>query len=671
MEGIVIYFGKVILLSAIFWLYYKVFLEGKEFHLYNRFYLLLTIICSLFLPIIRVDWFTISPKNAMLFDFIHLVNGSEQMLVSSPEASSINPLMYLFMLIGLVSILLLGKFVYSIIKISQIKQKFPVEKHPTYDLVLTDLEFAPFTFFKNLFWNTRLDVNTSNGKKIYLHELAHITQGHTIDRIFVQIIKTIFWFNPIFYLIHREIILIHEYLADQKAIADKDSAAFAQMLLDQHFFQSNIQGISPFFSSTIKKRLHMITKKHPTKFSYARRVWALPLFLLVAFTYLVQAKNREIKAVNDKIEAMNEIQFNNLENALIADQPLENDYSDKPIDMKSTDVVMLVMDTVSRNAFAKLLAKFKIGDKLNIAHMSEDEKNKLAQYYSQMTAAEKAEFPDIAVDYEVKSGHVYFKKIKTDATTHSKYKFVDTDEPALESMLVMSRFIKLNYGEIKAEDFLTYFETEEWERALKGMSETDNDLKKYFATQEGAKSLKVLDKLFGDKSNQIAYAKSAKYPDKKDMNKITNPKIIYKVDGKIVSSDSIQLISTEKIERVNVIKNRDAEGNESEQSVIEIETKKEIEYISTDVATKSKHEKQGKAKLHHNPESEYTLQYDGIGNIYTRINPQELTIYINGKKSTQKELEQLEPNQIKDISLDAKSKNNRKKGVIKITTKKK
>lgn len=53
----------------------------------------------------------------------------------------------------------------------------------------------------------------------------------------------------------------------------------------------------------------MITKPHYTKFSYARRVMALPVLFGISFTYLVTAKNKEIAKTNREIAvAINALQ---------------------------------------------------------------------------------------------------------------------------------------------------------------------------------------------------------------------------------------------------------------------------------------------------------------------------------------------------------------------------
>jgi hypothetical protein len=92
----------------------------------------------------------------------------------------------------------------------------------------------------------------------------------------------------------KEINLIHEYLADHKAVKHSDTRAFAQMLLASNFSGNILPATSPFLSSNLKKRLKMLTTQK-TKFSYARRILALPILFGVSFALLVNAKNKKLK----------------------------------------------------------------------------------------------------------------------------------------------------------------------------------------------------------------------------------------------------------------------------------------------------------------------------------------------------------------------------------------
>ena len=76
---------------------------------------------------------------------------------------------------------------------------------------------TPFSFFKWLFWNNKIELNSEEGQQIFRHELFHIEQKHSWDIIFMEMISIVFWINPFFYLIKKEIKTIHEFFADEFA----------------------------------------------------------------------------------------------------------------------------------------------------------------------------------------------------------------------------------------------------------------------------------------------------------------------------------------------------------------------------------------------------------------------------------------------------------------------
>ncbi|MDH6254069.1 hypothetical protein M2347_003796 [Chryseobacterium sp. H1D6B] len=297
METVLLYFVKVIVCSGVMFLYYRLSLKDKTFHHYNRFYLLSAMLLSLLLPLIKVDDFTIE------------VNSNVYLLINKLQNfNSNNEINYefiyfriIFSALGLVSLYFLGRFIYGILKIQQLKKEFQRESFDGINFYHTNLTEAPFSYFKNLFWKNTIVLNSDIGKQILKHEMVHIEQKHSFDKIFLEIITSIFWFNPFFHIIKKEISLIHEYLADKKAVKQSDTKAFAQMLLASHFSGTQLPATSPFLSSNLKKRLKML-QKPKTKFGYARRIFALPVLFTVAFAYMVNAKNEEIKETNIAVE---------------------------------------------------------------------------------------------------------------------------------------------------------------------------------------------------------------------------------------------------------------------------------------------------------------------------------------------------------------------------------
>ncbi|WP_407481398.1 M56 family metallopeptidase [Elizabethkingia meningoseptica] len=291
-----LYLGKMLVCSTIMWAYYLLFLKDKTFHHYNRFYLLATIAMSIFLPLLKVEYFTIETDNR-LFLLLQSFNVQEE----ANTGHSVNWKSILIYTLLCASAILVIRLLIGIFKILRMKHLYKGKEWEGIRFYLTDLHDAPFSFFKNLFWKSSIEIESDLGKQILKHEMVHIEQKHSWDKLFVEFVQAIFWFNPIFYWIKKELFLIHEYLADKKAVKQNDTKAFAQMLLASNFSGTHLPATSPFLSSNLKKRLQMITKPHYTKFSYARRVMALPVLFGISFSYLVNAKNKEIAKTNHEI----------------------------------------------------------------------------------------------------------------------------------------------------------------------------------------------------------------------------------------------------------------------------------------------------------------------------------------------------------------------------------
>ena len=296
MESYFIYFAKVALCSAIMFAYYFLALRNRTFHHYNRFYLIFTVLISLSIPFLKVSYFTVPVS-----DNINLIVNNLSML-DNPQTKNI----WIDIFFVLVAVVFFIRFLKGIIKIGVLKRQFKKEKLEGISFYLTNLENAPFSFFRNLFWKDSILINSDLGRQILKHEMVHIEQKHSLDKIFMEIVTAIFWFNPVFWFIKKEINLIHEYLADKKAVKKSDTKAFAQMLLASHFSGNVIPGTSPFLSSNLKKRLKML-RKPKTKFGYAHRILALPVVFILVFAYAVSAQNKDNRLKNAKVEVKAEL----------------------------------------------------------------------------------------------------------------------------------------------------------------------------------------------------------------------------------------------------------------------------------------------------------------------------------------------------------------------------
>jgi len=159
--------------------------------------------------------------------------------------------------------------------------------------VFIDTPGTPFSFFKYIFWNREIDIESDTVKQMLKHELAHVHEKHSADKLFVSIMLVIGWYNPFLWLIRKELNMLHEFIADQKAVTDGDTNSFAMMLLKTTYPAQSFMLVNSFFHSPIKRRLLMLTTSNKARFSYLSRLIVLPLFLIVfaLFAFKIKESN--------------------------------------------------------------------------------------------------------------------------------------------------------------------------------------------------------------------------------------------------------------------------------------------------------------------------------------------------------------------------------------------
>ena len=147
----------------------------------------------------------------------------------------------------------------------------------------------PFSFFQFNFWNSAIDLHSKQGQQIFSHEIAHVKEKHSYDKEFMNVVLLFFWINPFFWLMQKELSMIHEFIADKEALEDNDINAFAEMVLQTVYPGQHFSITNNFFHSPLKRRLTMFTKNKNPKVSYVSRLLVLPLAAIV-FSLLLPLK---------------------------------------------------------------------------------------------------------------------------------------------------------------------------------------------------------------------------------------------------------------------------------------------------------------------------------------------------------------------------------------------
>ena len=279
------YIIKVILCSAVFFLTYKLLLEKEKMHLFNRFYLLSSLLLSFVVPVITFRSSRPSlpiSENEVLNTNIFQGNGIIQIL--SPEQSTNYMFTILLTIYVTITTLLLFRFIVNLSKIISKALTHQSIPYKTSKIVLINEDLTPHSFLNYLFIHNKEYENIEN--EILVHEYAHIQQRHSYDILLMEILQTVFWFNPVMLFYRKAIQLNHEYLADEAVINNTQNISSYQYLLIDKISKGKTYNLTSQFNYSItKKRLLMMTKTKSLRNTLCRQIAILPVLALSIFAF--------------------------------------------------------------------------------------------------------------------------------------------------------------------------------------------------------------------------------------------------------------------------------------------------------------------------------------------------------------------------------------------------
>jgi bla regulator protein BlaR1 len=276
----ILYLFKSTLCLLIFWGIYKLFLESEK---------LLSLVFSFAIPLVSIELPTETVEsNLPLFQKAIEVQPAMLQAVKPitptelPQTTSWWKYMILFS--SLISLFFLILFLNNISTIIRTIQKNPIIKWEGAKLILLEKEILPYTFLNYIFIHKEHYQNARIEPELFSHELAHVRQKHSLDVILLELLRIVFWFNPLLYLFKQAIQLNHEFLADEAVNKTyRDVTAYQYLLLSKASQASGLSLTSNLNFQLTKKRLLMMTKITPQSTAFMKKAVCVPLFAALAF----------------------------------------------------------------------------------------------------------------------------------------------------------------------------------------------------------------------------------------------------------------------------------------------------------------------------------------------------------------------------------------------------
>lgn len=277
---------------TVLYLVYFLLLRNIKTFKFNRFYLLFAIIFSFTIPFIQIATDFNLAVSQNIQDYSSSFNNINIQGTIEKEQSN-NTLIFpniLFSVYILIFTIFLMRFFFNLHKIIKTIKNSKVVADTVPQIILSIDKTLPYSFLNYIIVNKTEFESGKIDDSLIFHEQAHCRQYHSIDIFLIELIKIIFWFNPLIWIIKKEIQLNHEYLADDKVLKTQNLKDYQDILLNIVFRNNSTYLASNFNYSLTKKRLIMMTKNNSIVKSIIRRIAIVPLVSLLAVTLTFSQK---------------------------------------------------------------------------------------------------------------------------------------------------------------------------------------------------------------------------------------------------------------------------------------------------------------------------------------------------------------------------------------------
>lgn len=286
---------------AILLVFYHLVLEREKMHQFNRFYLLGSVLFSFIAPL-----FTITTQIPI--EVVEVPTEYIEPIVFNQQIITETPINYWNIIIGIsiaISLILSIRFVLNLYKIYKKVATNSTIQLENAVLILVDDAISPHTFWNYIFINKEEYHSNKIETELFTHELTHVTQKHTFDVLLIEVLKIVFWFNPLFYFLKKLMQLNHEFIADEKVINScKNISEYQYLLLNRAAWNNDYYLASNLNYSLTKKRLVMMTTKTSKVNNWLKKLAVLPLLTGSIYVFAERVETYENVNNNEFIDAV-------------------------------------------------------------------------------------------------------------------------------------------------------------------------------------------------------------------------------------------------------------------------------------------------------------------------------------------------------------------------------
>ena len=278
METLLIYIGKVAVLLAVFYLFYRCLLAKEAWHRFNRVMLWLQVVLAFALPFCVIT----TEKIVHVKDVIQAVQVNDNLNVAGERviAAAENPNDGISLLFGIYVLGVCATLLWIMVSIVRVHRIIRCSERRWQEggvtLVIIEKQTEPFSWMHFVVMSHK-DYETGN-RAVLLHEQAHVRMFHSIDVLFINLVCALQWFNPAAWLMRKNLKEIHEYEADAATLQSGISLkSYQDLLIKKAVGTSGYSIANSLNHSSLKNRLTMMYLKKSCMRSALKALYALPI----------------------------------------------------------------------------------------------------------------------------------------------------------------------------------------------------------------------------------------------------------------------------------------------------------------------------------------------------------------------------------------------------------
>ncbi|MEO8774052.1 MAG: M56 family metallopeptidase, partial [Gelidibacter sp.] len=281
------YILQTVAFQVFFLIIYDVFLKNETFFNWNRAYLIGTAFLSFTLPFLKFESIKAIVPEPMIIRLPEVIIGEvspiliDSAMMVETEQISEQAMSFSWTYVWVIGMVLTALILaYKIIKIMRMLYKNPQRWQGDALIVFLLNSSAAFSFFHYIFLGSNIEA--AKKEHIVQHEMVHVKEKHSVDLLVFEVLRIVFWFNPLIYMYQNRLSILHEFIADAKAVKYKGKSEYYQSLLSEVFETQQISFINPFFhQSLIKKRILMLSKSKSKKIHLMKYALLAPVVMVM------------------------------------------------------------------------------------------------------------------------------------------------------------------------------------------------------------------------------------------------------------------------------------------------------------------------------------------------------------------------------------------------------